>query len=216
MARRVHDLTLSNLDALPDACRACAFWEVAGAPRGPQRELHAGEEAKEAWLQATQLEWGAPGKVLYLGGRPAGYGLFAPPGHFPRTRRIGGSASDDALLLAALWINPEQRGAGLAKVLLHALLRETHRRGSRALEAYGSRLAVPPATCVLPETFLLRNGFSLLHDHAEWPLLRLDLRQTARWQSSVGQALEQVVSALTARERARAPVRGTSAVHQNS
>lgn len=210
MARRIHDLTLANLDHLPAACRSCVFWEVANAPRGPRPEATAGAEAKEAWLQATQLEWGAPGKVLYLGDRPAAYGLFAPGGHFPRVRRLGRVASDDAFLLAALWVRPDLRGAGLAKVLLHALLRETHRRGGRALEAYGQRTTAPDPRCLIPEAFLLANGFTVLHEHSDLPLLRLDLRQTARWQESIGHALEGVLSGLAARERARAPVQGTS------
>jgi hypothetical protein len=99
------------------------------------------------------------------------------------------------------------REAGLAKVLLHALLRETHRHGVRALEAYGVRGGELPTSCVLPEGFLLANGFAVLHEHTTNPLLRLDLRQTARWQESVSHALEGVVSALARRERAPAPAR---------
>lgn len=207
MSRRVHDLTSSNLDDLPEDCRSCVFWEVASAGRGPAGPQ--GAQGKEAWLQATQLEWGAPGKVIYVDDRPVAYGLFAPGDHFPRGRRLGHAPSEDALLLAALRVEPELREAGLAKVLLHALLRETHRRGARALEAYGVRGGVLPTSCVLPEGFLLANGFTVLHEHAEHPLLRLDLRQTVRWQESVSQALEGVVSALARRERAPAPA-GTS------
>jgi GNAT superfamily N-acetyltransferase len=203
VSRRIHDLTIGSLDHLPDPCRSCVFWEVASAGRGPSGD--AGRRGKEAWLQATQLEWGAPGKVVYRDDRPVGYGLFAPPSHFPRARRLGHVPSEDALLLAVLWVDPEARETGLAKVLLHALLRETHRRGARALEAYGVRGGELPASCILPEGFLVANGFTVLHEHPENPLLRLDLRQTVRLQESLGHALEGVIGALSGRERAPAP-----------
>ena len=209
MSRRVHDLSLSNLDDLPATCRACMFWEVAGAPQGPRagdEDVAAGR--KEAWWQATQLEWGAAGKALYIDDVPAGYATFAPAEHFARVRLLRNSVSDDALLLATLWVAPEHRDTGAAKMLLQAVLRETHRRGSKALEAYGARGGAAGRllmTCFTPEDFLIANGFEVLHDDAEYPLLRLDLRKTVRWQESVGHALSGVITALSRRERAPAP-----------
>ncbi|MBA2530156.1 MAG: GNAT family N-acetyltransferase [Euzebyales bacterium] len=218
MARRIHDLSLSNLDHLPAACRACVFWEVSGAPRGPR----AGDEQvaasrKEAWWQATQLEWGTPGKALYVDDVPVGYATFAPAEHFARVRRMRHAVSDDALLLAALWVAPEHREVGMAKMLLQSVLRDVHRRHCRALEAYGTRwsgLGEFSWTCLIPAEFLLANGFEVLHDDPEQPLLRLDLRKTVRWQESVGHALEGVVSALSRRERARAPARPALEAHR--
>lgn len=208
MSRRVHDLTLANLDHLPVACRACVFWEVRGAPRGPRPGKEPGARAgKEAWWQATQLEWGSPGKAAYVDDRLVGYAMFAPPAHFPQVRGLGHAPSEDALLLAALWVDPDQRDAGLARLLLQSVLRETHRRGARALEAFGGRAGDALGTCLVPEGFLLSNGFAVLHDHARHPLLRLDLRQTVRWQESMGHALEGVLGAIGRRERAPAPSR---------
>lgn len=208
MTRRVHDLTVANLDDLPAACRACVFWEVRGAPRGPvPGQEQAGRAGKEAWWQATQLEWGSPGKAVYVDDVLAGYATFAPAAHFPQVRRLGHAVSDDALLLAAVWVRADQRTTGLAKVLLQSALRETHKRGGKALEAFGGRAGEAVGTCLVPEGFLLANGFELLHEHHSHPLLRLDLRQTVRWQESVGHALEGVLSALARRERAPAPSR---------
>jgi GNAT superfamily N-acetyltransferase len=211
MSRRIHDLSLDNLDDLPSTCRTCVFWEVASAPRGPRvGDEEAAGGRKEAWWQATQLEWGTPGKAVYVDDEPAGYATFAPAAHFPRVRRMRHGVSEDALLLAALWVDPTHRDSGIAKMLLQSVLRETHRRGGRALEAYGARRAGRAAllgTCVIPEDFLLANGFEVLRDDHETPLLRLDLRKTVRWQESVGHALEGVLSALSRRERAPAPTR---------
>ena len=211
MSRRVHDLSLANLDDLPPTCRSCVFWEVRGAPQGPRAgDEEAAAGRKEAWWQATQLEWGTPGRALYVDDRPVGYATFAPAEHFPRARLLSATVSDDALLLATLWIAPDHRGTGAAKVLLQSVLRETHRRGSKALEAFGARdagMGRRLMTCFIPEDFLRANGFELLHDDGEYPLFRLDLRKTVRWQESVGHALSGVLSALSKRERAPAPTR---------
>ena len=207
MSRRLQDLTIDTLDALPEPCRSCVFWEVADAPRGP---AEGGTAAKEAWVQSMQLEWGAPGKVLVVDGVPAAYGVLAPGDQVARARRLRQLPSEDALLLVTLWVAPPLRQAGLARVLLQALLRETHEHGSRALEAYGARGGAALGTCVVPEGFLLANGFTVLRDDVRFPLLRLDLRQTARWQESVSHALDAVLGALPSRRRAPAPARSTS------
>ena len=203
MARRVHDLTPSALDSLPSPCRSCLFWESTTAGPGiPPAGEAAGAQGKEAWWQATQLEWGTPGKGVWNGDELIGFATFGPPGDFPRRRRLGHGTSDDALLLATLWVQPAHRGQGVATLLLHSVLREAHRHNCRALEAYSSR---QPALCLVPEGFLLASGFQLLHEHLTHPLLRLDLRQTAK--ETVGAALEGVLSALGRRERIPAPAR---------
>lgn len=203
MSRRIREL--ARLDDLPGPCRACVFWEVPGSPQGPSGED--GAAGKEAWWRATELEWGVPGRGAYVDDRLVGYATFGPPSHFPRLRVLRRSPSDDALLLATLWVDPQERGGGLGKALLHAVLREALRRGLRAVEAVAVRTDDPsPWRCLLPESFLVSQGFTVLQEDVLHPLLRLDLRQTVRWQEHVGQALESVVSALRpARERLPRP-----------
>jgi GNAT superfamily N-acetyltransferase len=209
MGRRVVDLSVGSLALLPTPCRSCVFWESADGRRGGAvRDLRVAEVAKEAWWQATQLEWGTPGKCVMVDDQLVAYAIFAPRDHFPRARRLGPAPSDDALLLSTIWVDPAHREGGLATLLLQSVLRETHRRGARALECYGDRLAHTPVVhggCVVPEEFLLRSGFRLRQNHRQFPLLRLDLRQTVRWQESVGHALEGVISALSRRERVPVP-----------
>ncbi len=209
MSRRVHDLTLAGLHDLPAPCRSCVFWESRdGRPGGSGSR--AGTTAKEAWWQATQLEWGSPGKAVYVDDHLVGFAVFAPSAHFPRARMLGPAFSEDALLLATLWVDPAYEGMGLATALLQSVLRETHRRGLRALEVYGDRrppVALPgPRRCMIPEGWLLRAGFTVHQEHHAFPLLRLDLRQTVRWQESVGHALEGVIGILSRRERSPVPV----------
>lgn len=201
MARRVHDLTPSALPALPWPCRSCLFWESASGSRGiPRAGAAAGEQGKEAWWQAAQLEWGTLGKGVWIGSDLVGFATFGPPGEFPGGRRMGSAASDDAFLLATLWVHPDHRGAGVGSLLLQTVLREAHRHGRRAVEAYCSRV---PTDCMAPEAFLLGNGFRVLKDHGVHPLLRVDLRQTAK--ETVGAAIEGVLAALSRRERVPAP-----------
>lgn len=202
--RRARDLRTGDLPALPKPCRSCVRWERSG-PTGPAPPPQAA--TKEAWWQSTQLDSGAPGKGLYDGGRLIGYALFAPAGAFPWTRRPFSGVSDDAVLLATLWVDPAYRSGGLGSVLLQSVLRETYRRGQRAVEAYGVRSTepLPEGGCLLPESFLLATGFAVVREHRRHPLLRLDLNQTVRWHRSLGHALEGVRSALARGERAPVP-----------
>ena len=205
LSQRVREL--ERLDDLPEACRSCVFWEGASGPQGP---TPAGEAGKEAWWRATELEWGITAKGVYIDDELAGYVLYGPPDHFPRVRLSGKTPSDDALLLATLWVAPEHRGGGVARTLLQVTLREAARRGLRAVEVMAVRVSEPSAwRCLVPETWLLAQGFTVRQEDPLHPLLRLDLRQTARWQEQVGQALESVVSALSRRERLPQPAPDT-------
>lgn len=210
VGRHLRPLSLETVDALPAPCRTCTFWEVASAPRGAGGAV--GGAAKEAWLQSTTLEWGPPGRVLFVEDRAVAWALLVPGRHAERVRRLAHAPSDDALLLATMWVEPEARGSGLARVVLQTLLRDTHERGGRAVEAYGARGAAVAGRCVLPEAFLLSNGFTVLHDDARFPLLRLDLRRTVRWTESVAGALEQVLGTLPRRRVAPVPARPSPAV----
>lgn len=208
MSIRVHDLTVAALAALPTPCRSCLFWETTTAAPGGGWRIAPPAPEKLAWWQATQLEWGPPGKAAYANGELIGYALFAPARHFPRTLVLGPPPSDDALLLATMWVEPGSRRAHVATTLLQSVLRETARRGARALEAYGLRGMTtdpPMGGCLLPEGFLVGRGFALLQDNGQHPLFRLDMRQTARWQESFGHAVEGVLGLLSRRERAPAP-----------
>lgn len=203
MHRRPRDLTVEALHGLPEPCRACVFWEVGDAPRGP---AEGGEAAKEAWIRSVELEWGPPGKVVLADDESVAYALAAPGHALGRSGGLGPGTSDDALLLATLWVNPAYRRAGIGRLLLQALLREAHERGERALEAYGARRPVDRRACVLPVGFLLATGFAVLCDDVRYPLLRLDVRQTVRWQESLSQALDAVLDALP-RGRVPSPAR---------
>ena len=203
MTRRVRHLTPDLLAQFPESCRSCLFWEVADAPPGPDiADPDFALKSKEAWWQAVELEHATTSRAAFIDDYLVGYALVGEPRTFPRTRRLGPLAGDDALLLGTLWVHPDHRGAGIAKLLLQSVLREAVRTHHRAVEAYGQRGSL--ATCVMPVDRLEELGFALVADHHRYPLFRLDLRQTASWADSLGHALEGVISALGRRERAPA------------
>ncbi|MBW3603331.1 MAG: GNAT family N-acetyltransferase [Actinobacteria bacterium] len=204
MSHQIHPLTADQLTHLPVDCQSCVFWELPKAPRGPQTD-HADDarEAKQLWCRSVELEWGAPGFLLVDHDRTLGFASCMPAEQGHRARRLGVTPSDDALLLATLWIDPEVRGSGLATTLLHRVLKHAHDTGRRAVEATGARGAAAP--CLLPEQFLLASGFVVHHQHPRFPLLRLDLRQTVRWQDAMEHALEGVRAVLSRRDRRTIP-----------
>jgi len=144
VGRRVEALTPDALEAFPGPCRTCLFWEL-GRPRpgssdGRDDEL-AGDPSlqKQAWHTAQGLEDGAAGRVVHVADRLAGFVLFAPPGRFAPRRPPVPRASADALHLATLWVAPECREQGIARLLLHAAIKEAITRELEAVEVYGDR-----------------------------------------------------------------------------
>ena len=194
MGREVLPLTVDRLGDLTGSCADCVFWEVGPALAGRRRHPR---EDKESWLTATLLEWGSPGRVVYVDGRFAGYITYAPAHLVPRALAFPTApVSRDAIVLVTARIDPDFAGQGLGRVLVQAAAKDVLRRGSKALEAYGSRDG--RADCLLPAEFLTAVGFRTAREHLAYPRLRLDLRTALRWRGEVEQAVERLL----------APVRG--------
>lgn len=204
MNDRIRPLTGELIEQLPTPCRTCLFWELADAPRGPQPNRAAEvAEAKLLYHRAVELDWGPPGLLVRSDGRTLAFATFVPAEQAHRTRRLGSVPSDDALVLTTMWVDPDVRGTGIASTLLHRVLRQAHDLGLRAVEATATRGGDGP--CLLPEAFLLASGFVVHHQHVRHPLLRLDLRQTVRWQDAMEHALKGVRAVLGRRDRRTAP-----------
>jgi len=198
---RPSPLTADDLADLPQRCRSCLFWEL-GRPRpgghGPPREDElAGDPImqKQAWCATEAMNEAAPGRIMRRDGEFAGYVLFATPGSFQARRPPIPGASPDALLVATLWVEPQHRRSGIGRLLLQAAIKDALRRGVPALEAYGDRRH-RDADCVIPAMFLLHEGFVVHREHPRYPLLRLDVRRTARWTESLEAAWDEVIQRL--------------------
>ncbi len=197
MSRRLVNVTLDNLDDLPQRCRHCVFWEL--DPLSGARAVEAGDAAleKEAWISATLLEWGSCGKLLYVDGVAAGFALFAPPSYVPRSVAFPTSpVSPDAVLLLTAHVIPEFAGGGLGRMLVQGLVKELTRRGIRAVEAFGDLHWAGPA-CILPAEHLLAVGFKTVRPHPRYPRLRLEMKSAVSWREDVEVALERLLGSMS-------------------
>ncbi len=188
MARKVVALNLDTLDQLPAPCRRCVFWEL-GVKARPIGSEEAGFQ-KEAWLSSIVLEWGSAGQVLFVGGEPAAYSLYAPARFLEQANsQAARPVSRDAVLLATLAVAPEFEGQGIGRVLLQSMARDLIKRKVRAIEAFGDRVWTA-RKCHIPIDFLESCGFQVVREHPRYPLLRMDLRTALRWKDAREAALE--------------------------
>lgn len=203
MGRDLRDLTVETLCDVPARCRACVFWEMGPAARADAFDQDPAFE-KEAWCSEVGLLAGACGKVVYVDGRPVGFALYGTPDVFPGATAFPARISKDALLLATLTVEPEVRGAGVARLLVQAALKDAKARGKRAVEAFGDRRWNHPA-CVMPAVFLETVGFTVKREHPRYPLMRLDVRSLAKLTESVAAAVEELLESVRAPAPAARP-----------
>lgn len=203
MARRMVSLTLDNIDDLPVACRRCVYWEL--DPVAGRRAVEVGDPAleKEAWLSAVLLDWGSCGRLAYVDKTPAGYVLYAPPTHVPRSVAFPTSpVSADAVMLITGQVLPEFRGGGLGRVLVQTVAKDLIKRGGiRAIEAFGRMDGAGVAgsetgRCVVPADYLTAVGFKTVRPHHRFPRLRLELRNALTWREDVEVALERLLGSM--------------------
>lgn len=200
MTRRIVDITLENLDDLPDSCRSCVFWEL--DPAGGTDAADPVME-KEAWISDTLLEWGCCGKLAYVDGSAAGYVLYAPSSYVPRAMSFPTApVSADAVLLMSARVMPDYGGKGVGRALAQAAARDIAQRGVRAVEAFGhTGLAHPDAMrCMLPAGYLRAVGFRTVRPHPHTPRLRLESKVPTAWRAEI----EAVVDRLLTNSPARA------------
>lgn len=188
VARRLAPLTRDTLAELGAPCRSCVRWEVDAVTR---RRLEDGSDAAAAakadWLSRTLLEWGSCGQVVRVDDAVVGYALYAPPAYLPGLAAYATApVAPDAVALAALRVDADHAGHGLARVLVQAMTADLARRGVKAVEAVAS--ASGQDACLVPADLLLALGFTTVRPHPRHPRLRLDLRATAAWREDVVEA----------------------------
>jgi GNAT superfamily N-acetyltransferase len=199
VSRRLANLTLDNLDDLPRRCRRCVFWELDPIARQVAEEAGDTELEKEAWLSATLLDWGSCGKIVYVDSLAAGYVLYAPPAHVPRSLAFPTSpVSADAVLLMTADVLPEFRGGGLGRMLVQGAARDLSRRGVKAIEAFGDARHDDESgtTCIVAADYLLAVGFKTVRPHHRFPRLRLDLKNAVSWREDMEVALERLLGSM--------------------
>ena len=211
MSWHVAALNLDNLGDLPKRCRGCVYWELSTHLAEQAAEYSTTDLEKEAWLSEVLLEWGSCGRVVYMGGAPAGYVVYAPPSAVPRAAEMPtGPVSADAVLLTTMQIMPEFSGEGLGRMLAQAVVKDLTRRGVKAVEVFGDAKPGTEADCVVPAEFLRAVGFKTVRPHHRWPRLRMELRSGLEWKEDVEAALEQLFNTVTIPMQAPAPARRAS------
>ena len=144
------------------------------------------------------LEWGSCGRIVHMGGVPAGYVMYAPPSAVPRAAEMPtGPVSADAVLLTTMQVVPEFSGEGLGRMLAQAVARDLTRRGVKAIEVFGEQRPGNEPGCLVPADFLRGVGFKTIRPHPRWPRLRMELRSAITWKEDVEAALEQLLGTIT-------------------
>ncbi|MEM2057748.1 MAG: GNAT family N-acetyltransferase, partial [Thermoproteota archaeon] len=79
-----------------------------------------------------------------------------------------------AVLISCLFIaEKEYRGRGLGKLLLESIIEDLRKRGFKAVETFARRNNSNNPSG--PVEFYLKNGFRVLREDPEFPLMRLEL-----------------------------------------
>ena len=198
MSRKVVRMTLDHLAELDAPCRECVFWELDPVRRGRVDEPAA---EKEAWMSAVLRDWGSCGRVVLVDDCAVGYALYAPPAYLPGAGAFPTApVSSDAVLLSAVYVEPDARGGGLGRMLVQGMARDLIERGGiGAVEAFGDTRGPgrPGArSCVNPVDFLTSVGFKTQRAHATTPRMRMDLRTTLTWREELEGALERLLGAV--------------------
>lgn len=176
--RDLQPLTAARVGDLVGRCAPCTFW-LTVPNNGHGKQLDASALVAQ-WVNDVTAEWGPPGRVAYVDGKPVGHVIVVPARFVPRLAAFATAPSDPAgLVLVTACLAPGQRGTGLRKVLLQTAAKEALRHRARTLDVVAARpLAVGRHECVLETAPLESMGFRVERDHPTYPRLRLDLRTT--------------------------------------
>ncbi len=209
MGRKVVRLTLDHLEELTAPCRSCVFWQLDPVRRGRVEDVDR-DSANEvdAWVSLVLREWGSCGRVVLVDGVPQGFALYAPEAFLPGAASFATApVSADAVLLTHVYVAPQARRGGLARMLVQGMARDlTERGGIKAVEAFGDTRGDPGwdtnqpprdhargSRCVSSVEFLGSVGFKTYRPHARHPRMRMDLRSALTWRDEVEAALEKLI-----------------------
>ena len=168
--------SISTWDDYPFSCKYCLYWQC---PDEYKRFKNAKKQTlirkKSLWVQDTKRLFGECGKLLSLNGVPIAYAQFAPPEFLPGSAIYQSASPDyDAVLISCLFIPKlKNRGKGYGTELLENILIDLRARGIGAVETFARK--GNPDNPSGPMSFYIKNGFSIVKDDDEFPLLRIDL-----------------------------------------
>jgi GNAT superfamily N-acetyltransferase len=197
--RKVISLSPERLEKIPEVCRKCRFWESGGVS-----SLANDCSVKMEWLKNTSETWGECGKLIIKGDQVIAFSIYAPANCFPDFKpSMAGPVSNDAALLACLYVVPQLRRQGVGRTMLQVVAKSLLRRKLTAIEAYASR----SGDFGIPLDFCLANGFFILRDDPRFPLVRLELKNMIPWLENLDlQTALQTLNISSLRHRLKVPV----------
>lgn len=160
----------------PFSCKYCVYWEFPEECVDPFRGNREDMLSKKLnWLRNVGKAFGDCGKIVYADGKPVGYAQYAPPKMLPLSAEYSsGPPSEDAVLISCLFIAQEEyRRRGLGSQLLQSIIEDLRKKGVKAVETFARKNN--PNNPSGPVEFYLKNGFRVLRDDPEFPLMRLEL-----------------------------------------
>ena len=181
----IADLSEAVLEHVPDwsdhgsahdaECRFCLYWEEPDRSKWP-RPLHEREGLKREWVRRVPADFGACGKLAFVGSEAVGFCQFSPPTHLPNvTSYACGPPSSDAVFVACLFVGSEHRGHGVGSALLRAVVAELSSRGVAAVETFARRGSADNPSG--PLGFWLKHGFTVVREDDGFALVRRKLGQ---------------------------------------
>jgi GNAT superfamily N-acetyltransferase len=191
VGRRIVDVTLDTLPALPDEVLESCYWELDEDLRGEDARFQ-----KEEWFSTTLLEWGPCGKQVMDGDRSLAFAQYGPAPLFPRIRQFRAGKVCMAVYLANCYVIRPLRGQGIGTSLVRAVARDLVDRGYPVVEALGDRDWA--GGWILPVPFLAANGFAVVREDPRFPLMRLDLRTAIEPQKAEAREAVPVAAPLSA------------------
>lgn len=170
----------ARLDAIPQPCRTCLYWEAPGEYQNDNGD----EEAilkKQEWFTETLDEFGNCAFLAYDHGDVIGYAQYAPVDRFLNIAKYPAASTlydanteEETIFLSCLFIpNEENRGKGVGSALLNKIIENLRFRGYNLLVTFARRKNPNNPSGSLE--FLKKNGFKIEEDHPTYPLLSLDL-----------------------------------------
>lgn len=186
-ARSEHAAGLSALFARAEVPCHCRYWHFAGDTNAwLERAAHASDRNRAEMIAA--LECGSPemtGVVCLVDHVVVGWLKLSPAASVPKLygqRLYRGlpcfSGNRDAVLtVGCLLVDPKHRRRGVARALVRSAVEAARAAGARAIEAFPRR-ANDVSDAELwtgPFALFTEAGFSIVHDFAPYPVLRLDL-----------------------------------------
>jgi len=174
LALQIVPIAESNLNDIPASCRVCLYWEWPADFAAGLAPAVAALRKREWFVRARQV-FGVSGLLAYLDGVPVAYAQYGPPTLLPNVAEYAaGPVDNDAIFISCLYVAAESaRGQGIGGALLQRIVEDVRGRGYAGLETFG-RIG-SANNCSGPVELYLKNGFRVVSEDPEFPLLRLDL-----------------------------------------